>query len=93
MSVSRPTGDLAQRIIDQVTHQTADCLLEAAFAEDPALRDEDPGALARHVLTRLGIAGHRGVVQTTLRLGVPVIGLGASAPRTTVRSARSLAPR
>ena len=72
--------DLAQRIIDQLTHQTADCLLEAAFAEDPALRDEDPGALARHVLTRLGIAGHRGVVQTTLRLGVPVIGLGASAP-------------
>jgi hypothetical protein len=28
---------LAQAIIDQLTTQTVDCLLEAAFAEDPAL--------------------------------------------------------
>jgi N-methylhydantoinase A/oxoprolinase/acetone carboxylase beta subunit len=71
---------LAQAIIDQLTQQTADCLLEAAFAEDPAFAGHDGAGLARHVLTRAGLAQHKGVVQMALRLGVPVIGLGASAP-------------
>lgn len=71
---------LAQKVVDQLTTQTVDCLLEAAFAEDPAFAGEPPEVLARHVLAQRGIAGHRGVVQATLRLGVPVIGLGASAP-------------
>ena len=71
---------LAQMIVDQLTTQTVDCLLEAAFAEDPAFASEPPEALARHRLTQAGLAGHRGVVQASLRLGVPVIGLGASAP-------------
>ncbi len=71
---------LAQAIIDQLTQQTADCLLEAAFAEDPAFAGNDGAGLARHVLTRAGLAQHKGVVQMALRLGVPVIGLGASAP-------------
>lgn len=71
---------LAQMIVDQLTLQTMECLLEAAFAEDPAFAEEKPEVLARHLLTRAGVAGHRGVVQASLRLGVPVIGLGASAP-------------
>ena len=71
---------LAQAIVDQLTQQTVDCLLEAAFAEDPAFAADPPEALARHPLTRLGLDRHRGVVETTVRLGVPVIGLGASAP-------------
>ncbi len=71
---------LAQSIVDQLTSQTVDCLLEAAFGEDPAFAGETPEVLARHPLTRLGLSHHRGVVETTLRLGVPVIGLGASAP-------------
>ncbi|MFT4151617.1 MAG: hydantoinase/oxoprolinase family protein [Paracoccaceae bacterium] len=78
----RIAGDaaaMAQRIIDQLTRQTADCLLEAAFAEDPAFADP-PEVLARHALTRAGLSHHRGVMQITARLGVPVIGLGASAP-------------
>ena len=70
---------LAQAIIDQLTLQTVDCLLEAAFAEDPAFDGEAPEALARHTLTRAGLRGHRGVVELSARLGVPVIGLGASA--------------
>lgn len=75
-----PDGEtLAQRIIDQLTSQTVDCLLEAAFEEDPGISG-DGTALARHELTRAGLARHRGVVEVTLRLGVPVIGLGASAP-------------
>jgi N-methylhydantoinase A/oxoprolinase/acetone carboxylase beta subunit len=72
--------DLAQAVIDQLTQQTVDCLLEAAFGEDPAFAAEPPQVLARHVLARQGLAQHRGVVELGLRLGVPVIGLGASAP-------------
>ncbi|WP_040671902.1 hydantoinase/oxoprolinase N-terminal domain-containing protein [Rhodobacter ferrooxidans] len=70
---------LAQAITDQLTTQTADCLLEAAFAEDPDFAQETPEALARHPLLLAGLRGHRGVVELTARLGVPVIGLGASA--------------
>ncbi len=73
--------DLARRIIAQLERQTVDCLLEAAFDEDN--RDwgnETSEKLARHALTLAGLDRHRGVVQTTLSLGVPIIGLGASAP-------------
>lgn len=70
---------LAQAVIDQLTAQTVECLLEAAFDEDGGF-DEPPEALARHALTRAGLNRHRGVVDLTLRLGVSVIGLGASAP-------------
>ena len=70
----------AQAIVDQLTQQTVDCLLEAAFDEDPAFAGEASEVLARHRLTVAGLRGHRGVVEITARLGVPVIGLGASAP-------------
>lgn len=71
---------LAQAIVDQLTAQTVDCLLEAAFAEDPAFAGQDAGALARHPLMTAGLRGHSGVVALSARLAVPVIGLGASAP-------------
>ena len=71
---------LAQAIIDQLTAQTVDCLLEAAFDEDDAFAGQDTDALARHALTRAALAQHRGVIQLSAKLGVPVIGLGASAP-------------
>jgi N-methylhydantoinase A/oxoprolinase/acetone carboxylase beta subunit len=70
---------LAGAIIDQLTAQTVDCLLEAAFDEDPAF-DGDSETLARHPLMTAGLKGHRGLIEITARLGVPVIGLGASAP-------------
>jgi len=69
---------LAQQIVDQLTAQTVDCLLQAGFAEDGrAWADLD--ALAKHPLTRAGLDRHRGIVQIQMSLGVPVIGLGASA--------------
>ena len=71
---------LAQAIVDQLTEQTVDCLLEAAFGEDPGFAGEVPEVLAHHALTKAGLGQHRGVVEVSLRLGVPVIGLGASAP-------------
>jgi hypothetical protein len=72
--------ELAQAIIDRLTAQTVDCLLEAAFAEDGRDWGEAPEVLARHALMRAGLDGYRGVLGIEARLGVPVIGLGASAP-------------
>jgi N-methylhydantoinase A/oxoprolinase/acetone carboxylase beta subunit len=69
---------MARMIIDQLTAQTVDCLLRSAFAEDD-LDWDDPAQLARHPLTKAGLDQHRGVVNVQLSLGVPVIGLGASA--------------
>lgn len=69
---------LAQMIVDQLTAQTVDCLLQTAFAEDS--RDwGDPAVLARHPLTMAGLDGHQGLLQMRTVVGVPVIGLGASA--------------
>ncbi len=69
---------LARMIIDQLTAQTVDCLLQAAFAEDD--HDwGDPAALASHPLTIAGLDRHMGTLQMQLSLGVPVIALGASA--------------
>lgn len=69
---------LAGQIIDQLTNQTVDCLLQAAFAEDN-IDWPDPAALAKHSLTIAGLDGHQGIVRTHMSLGVPIIGLGASA--------------
>ncbi len=70
---------LSQAVIDQLTRQTVDVLLEAAFAEDPVFAGQDSAALARHPLTQAGLDGHRSVIALSARLAVPVIGLGASA--------------
>jgi N-methylhydantoinase A/oxoprolinase/acetone carboxylase beta subunit len=71
---------LAQAIIDRLTAQTVDCLMEAAFAEDARPWGEAPEVLAGHDLTRAGLDRHRDVVRIEASLGVPVIGLGAPAP-------------
>ncbi|MBP9182600.1 MAG: hydantoinase/oxoprolinase family protein [Fuscovulum sp.] len=70
----------AQAVVDQLTQQTVDCLLEAAFGEDAGFQGAESQSLARHALTRAGLARHRGVLEVDIKLGVPVIGLGASAP-------------
>jgi N-methylhydantoinase A/oxoprolinase/acetone carboxylase beta subunit len=77
--IAPEAGAMARRIVDQVTAQTVDCLLEAAFADDGRDWGLPPATLARHPVTRAGLDRHRGVVAVTLTLGVPVIGLGASA--------------
>lgn len=69
---------LARQIIDQLTAQTVDCLLQAGFAEDD-LDWSDPAALAQHPLTKAGLDQHKGVMRMQMSLGVPVVGLGASA--------------
>lgn len=69
---------LAKQIIGQLTAQTVDCLLQAGFAEDD-LEWDAPARLAQHPLTQAGLDQHKGVMQIQMALGVPVIGLGASA--------------
>lgn len=65
---------VAQMVVDQLTHQTSVALLEAALAEDGM--DE---ALATHVLMQRGLSGAIGLVRVSTGLDVPVVGLGASA--------------
>ena len=73
-------GALARMIVDQLTTQTADALLEAAIAEDGGFGGEAPEALVAHPLMRAAIGRHSGALSLRAGLGVPVIGLGASAP-------------
>jgi N-methylhydantoinase A/oxoprolinase/acetone carboxylase beta subunit len=71
--------DLARRIVDRMTEQTAETLLEAAVAEEACDLGMEPAQLARHALTKAGLDGHRGVLKIDLGLNLPVVGLGASA--------------
>ncbi|MGX0875514.1 N-methylhydantoinase A/oxoprolinase/acetone carboxylase beta subunit [Roseovarius sp. MBR-154] len=70
---------LARMIVDRLTHQTSLALLETAFAEDDVEFGLPPEALAAHVLMQKGLDGHHGLVRLSAGLGVPVVGLGASA--------------
>lgn len=76
--IAPDAGTLARRIIDQLTAQTVDCLLQAGFAEDD-LDWPDPATLSQHPLTKAGLDHHNGVMRMQMSLGVPVVGLGASA--------------
>ncbi|EPX83093.1 N-methylhydantoinase A/acetone carboxylase, beta subunit [Rubellimicrobium thermophilum DSM 16684] len=70
---------MARRILDRLTAQSVEALLEAAFAEDGW---EDPAMLARHPLVAAGLrrdVSGRALVRTALSLDVPVVALGASA--------------
>jgi N-methylhydantoinase A/oxoprolinase/acetone carboxylase beta subunit len=70
---------LARMIVDRLTHQTNLALLETAFAEDDVEFGLLPDALAAHVLMQKGLDRHHGLVRLDSGLGVPVVGLGASA--------------
>ncbi|SLN32300.1 hydantoinase/oxoprolinase N-terminal domain-containing protein [Pseudooctadecabacter jejudonensis] len=67
---------LAQQIIDQLTKQTSEAVLETAFAEEGW---DVPADLARHALMKAGLRQHSDVVRLDAGLAMPVIGLGASA--------------
>jgi hypothetical protein len=72
--------EMARKIIDQLTKQTVDCLLASAFEEDCREFGHPVSDVVSHPLTHAGLDQHTGIIQTRLSLGVPVIGLGASAP-------------
>jgi N-methylhydantoinase A/oxoprolinase/acetone carboxylase beta subunit len=68
--------EMAEQIVDALTLATGTALLESAFAEDGM---DDPAALAVHPLLQRGLRQVPGLVRMTAGLGVPVVGLGASA--------------
>ncbi|MDX8354657.1 hydantoinase/oxoprolinase family protein [Cognatiyoonia sp. IB215182] len=70
--------ELADIIVAQLTAQTVDCLLAAAFADDDRVWP-DPTTLVQHPAIKAGLDRHAGLVQMHVSLGVPVVGLGASA--------------
>ncbi|WP_282092860.1 hydantoinase/oxoprolinase family protein [Epibacterium ulvae] len=70
---------LSQMIVDQLTRQTAQALLEAAFAEEAAVFGQTPAELAQHILVQKGLSKHRGILAFDAGLNVDVVGLGASA--------------
>mgnify|MGYP000085150334 CR=1 FL=1 len=72
--------ELARMITDRMTEQTMSALLETAFSEEGETFGLPPEELARHVLLRRGLAGHRGLIALDAALNVDVVGLGASAP-------------
>ncbi|MFC6635986.1 hydantoinase/oxoprolinase family protein [Sulfitobacter sp. JBTF-M27] len=78
--LSNTEEDVAQMIVDRLTHQTSLAMLETAFAEEERGFETEPEVLARHELMRRGMLGHRGLVKLETGLNVPVVGLGASAP-------------
>jgi N-methylhydantoinase A/oxoprolinase/acetone carboxylase beta subunit len=78
-SLAPDVRTLARMVVDQVTAQTVDCLLDVAFAEDGRDWGVAPTQLTQHPLARAGLDQHSDIVATSLRLDVPVIGLGASA--------------
>ena len=77
--LARDAATLAQMIVDRLTEQTVLALLETAFAEEGDLFDAPPAELARHVLMKRALSGHRGLIALQAGLAVDVIGLGASA--------------
>jgi N-methylhydantoinase A/oxoprolinase/acetone carboxylase beta subunit len=77
--LAKSSDMMARMIIDQLTHQTALALLEAAFADETEGFGIPADELARHVLMQRGLRGFRGLVRLDAGLNLPVVGLGASA--------------
>jgi len=67
---------IAERVLLAVTRNSAEVILETAFAEDGL----DGAATVAHALVQRAVDGHEGIARFSVGLDRPVIGLGASAP-------------
>lgn len=74
--VSRDGASLSRAVIETLVARSAEHVLNAAFAGDGFA---EPG-LARSTLAQAALRRHGGLVLPRLSLGLPLIGLGASAP-------------
>lgn len=78
--LSENAEQMAQKIIDQLTHQTACCLLETAFGEDDLAWPEPATSLSQSALIHRALnRSETGTVQLHARVTIPVVALGASA--------------
>ena len=79
-ALARNPAEMAQMILDQLTRQTMQALLETALAEEADPLDPDnPASLADHPMLLAALQGRKGLVSLDARLDVDVVGLGASA--------------
>jgi N-methylhydantoinase A/oxoprolinase/acetone carboxylase beta subunit len=67
---------ISERVLSAVTRQSAEVILETAFAEDGL----DGAATVAHALVQRAVDGRAGIARFTVSLDRPVIGIGASAP-------------
>jgi N-methylhydantoinase A/oxoprolinase/acetone carboxylase beta subunit len=74
--VSATPEALAERVLVALTRQSAEVILETAFAEDGL----DGAATVAHALVQRAVDGRDGIARLSVALDRPVIGLGASAP-------------
>ena len=75
--LSKDAKELAFRIINQLTEQTSEVILETAFGEEDI--DGKARDLARHILVKSGLNHHRNIISLDASINLPIIGLGASA--------------
>ena len=66
----------SERVLTALTRQSAEVILETAFAEDGL----DGAATVAHALVQRAVDANHGIARLTVALDRPVIGLGASAP-------------
>ena len=72
-----PSGEaFSERVLVALTRQSAEVILETAFAEDGL----DGAATVAHALVQRAVDANHGIARLSVALDRPVIGLGASAP-------------
>lgn len=76
---ARCAEEMADLIIKQLRDQTANAILQAAFANETNGFEGAPETMVAHELTQRALDGHSGLVRLQIGVDVPVIGLGASA--------------
>ena len=81
--------ELAGLIVSELVRRSADNLLECAFEWDARDFGAAPEDLARHAVTQAGLNGHRGILKLDTGLNLPLVALGAPAPRLLSRSRRN----
>ena len=79
-SGGKPLADspeaISRQVVDTLVRTSAERLLDVALGEDGfALQ-----APSRHPLLQAALSGHRGIAEVSARIGLPIVGLGASAP-------------
>nr|WP_153369434.1 hydantoinase/oxoprolinase family protein [Rhizobium sp. ICMP 5592] len=74
--IATSVEELAQKIVDRLTRQSADVILSACLAED-GVADLDP---AKSISIDRALRRAPGIARFTISLDRPLVGLGASAP-------------
>ena len=71
--------ELSTSIVNQLTRQSSNYLLECAFAWEQPDFGSSPEKLAVHEITQAGLSHHRNLVALDVGLNLPIIALGAPA--------------